>query len=96
MARDFAKSFYKSKNWQRCREGYAKSKGHLCERCLSQGIYKPGEIVHHRIELNPDNIQDPCISLGWGNLELLCRDCHGQAHRVGKRYKVDEIGRLVL
>lgn len=96
MAKEFAKGFYKSKNWQRCREGFAKSKSYLCERCLSKGIYKPGEIVHHKIELNADNINDPAISLDWSNLELLCRDCHGEAHRKRKRYKVDDIGRLVL
>ena len=55
--REFAKEFYKSKAWQRCRNGYAASMGGLCEDCLARGLYQPGEIVHHMIELTPENIR---------------------------------------
>lgn len=96
MAREFAKGFYKSKSWQYTRDAYVKSAGGLCERCLHDGIYKPGEIVHHKQELTPDNINNPDISLSWDNLELLCRDCHGKAHGKQKRYKIDEIGRVKI
>lgn len=93
--KDFAESFYKSKTWQRCRAGFVKSKGGLCERCLSKGIYRPGEIVHHKIHLTPGNISDPNITLSWDNLELLCVDHHAEEHRrVKRRYKVDELGRV--
>ena len=93
--RDFAAKLYKSKAWQRCRDGYANSKGGLCERCLARGIYTPGEIVHHKVMLTPDNITDESITLNWNNLQLLCRDCHAVAHKPSKRYKVDELGRII-
>lgn len=32
--------------------------------------------VHHKIELNKDNVSDPNISLNLDNLQSLCHDCH--------------------
>lgn len=80
MAKPFARKFYSSKAWQDCRNAYAKKAHHLCENCLKSGIYKPGEIVHHRIEISPLNIDKPEITLNHNNLELLCRDCHKMRH----------------
>ena len=80
MAREFARKFYSSKAWQDCRNEYAKRAHYLCENCLRNGIYKPGEIVHHKIELDPVNINKPEITLNFDNLELLCRDCHAEVH----------------
>ena len=80
MSRPFARKFYSSKAWQTCRDEYAKRKHFLCENCLRRGIYKPGEIVHHKIELDPVNIENPEIALNFDNLELLCRECHAEAH----------------
>ena len=94
--KDFAAAFYKSRAWRNCRAAYAKSVGGLCEQCLKKGIYKPGEIVHHKAELSPENIDNPEITLAWENLELLCRDCHAKAHGTVKRYKVDEMGRVTV
>lgn len=95
MAREFAKQFYSSEAWNQCRTGYKKSVGGLCERCLEKGLYVPGEIVHHKIHITPQNIQNSDIVLNWGNLELLCRECHAEMHgKKRKRYKVDEIGRV--
>jgi len=55
----------------------------------------PGEIVHHKIHLTPENIHDPKIALNFDNLQLLCRDCHGKIHaKHQKRYKVDALGRV--
>lgn len=93
--REFAEMFYNSPAWKETRKAYARSKAGLCERCLAQGIYKPGVIVHHKRHLSPDNINDPNITLSWSNLELLCRDCHGEQHRtVPRRYRVDDMGRI--
>lgn len=94
--KDFAASFYKSKAWQQCRAAYAKSVGGLCEQCLKEGLVKPGEIVHHKVHLTPDSINDPTVALSWDNLELLCRTCHAKAHGAEKRYKVDEMGRVTI
>lgn len=94
--KEFATSFYKSKAWQKCRAAYAKSVGGLCEQCLKAGLVKPGDIVHHKVKLTPDNINDPAVALSWDNLELLCRDCHAKAHGTARRYKVDEMGRVTI
>lgn len=92
---EFAEKLYKSKAWQRCRKAYAAKVGGLCERCLARGIYTPGEIVHHRIHLNPSNVSDPEVALNFSNLELLCRKCHGEVHgNAEKRFEVDELGRV--
>ena len=85
--------FYSSIAWQNCREAYKKERAHLCERCLSRGIIKRGEVVHHILELNAGNINDPAISLAFSNLMLLCRKCHGEIH-AGKRFAIDENGKV--
>ena len=87
--KEFARGFYKGRAWQQCRDGYAASVGGLCEDCLAKGLYRPGEIVHHMIELTPDNINDPAVSL-----RLLCRDCHAKRHGARRRYRVDPAGRV--
>ena len=92
MAKQFARQFYSSKAWQDCRNEYAKRRQHLCENCLRKGIYKPGVIVHHKIEIDPVTIERPEIALNFDNLELLCRECHAEAHdqHGGRWAKVNE------
>ena len=80
--------FYKTKPWQNCRDGYLKSVGGLCERCLAKGLIVPAEIVHHKIYLTEENITDPSVALNFDNLEALCRACHGEAHGRKKRYSI--------
>ena len=95
MARDFARQFYHSKEWKRCQADYVKAAGGLCERCRERGLIVPGVIVHHKIHLTPDNIKMPEVATGFDNLELLCRDCHAKEHKPAKRYKVDDLGRII-
>lgn len=71
MARDFAKAFYNSPAWKKCRKLYFQSVNGLCERCLAKGMHVPGYEVHHKTELSPNNISDRKITLSWSNLELL-------------------------
>lgn len=96
MAKEFSAAFYKSQQWRKCRDAFAASKGWLCEECAKKGLIVPGEIVHHRVELTPQNITDPSVTLSWSNLELVCRECHAAIHdkREPRRYKVDEFGRV--
>ena len=100
MAREFAKTFYSSKVWQDCRNEYARDHHYLCERCLSKGLYKTGEIVHHKIELSPENIDDPSVTLNPNNLMLVCRDCHAEIHKLKdgteRPYTIDEFGRVIV
>lgn len=95
MAKEFAKALYKGMPWKICKDGYIKSVGGLCEECLKKGIYVPGEIVHHKIHLTPDNINNPEITLSWDNLQLLCRECHAEKHKRKKRYKIDKDGKVI-
>ena len=80
MAQSFAKQFYNSKAWQDCREAYIISVNGLCERCLKHGNFTPGYIVHHKILLTAQNINDPNISLNHEHLEYQCLYCHNQEH----------------
>ena len=93
--RDFAQAFYKSKAWQNCRDTYVRQAHGLCECCMAKGLYTPGVIVHHKIELTPENIGNPDITMNPDNLMLVCRDCHAAQHKPAKRYKVDELGRII-
>ena len=78
---EIALPFYSSVAWKKCRKAYAKARGGVCEICLANGIISPGEIVHHKIELNEDNINNPDVTLNWDNLQLVCRFCHAQIHK---------------
>lgn len=97
-----ATGFYRSHAWRTTSTAYRRSVGGLCERCLAKGIITPAEVVHHKIPLTPENIQDLSISLNWDNLQALCRQCHAEVHeemyrqRTGRRYKVDKNGRVVI
>ncbi|PEB56232.1 HNH endonuclease [Bacillus pseudomycoides] len=95
MAKEYAKKFYRSKVWQKCRAAYVQSVFGLCERCES-----PGKIVHHKEYITPSNINNPDITLNHDNLELLCQDCHNKEHfekysplREGLRF--DDDGNLI-
>ena len=94
--KDYARTFYKSAAWKSCRAAYASYRHGLCEICLARGIYKPGEIVHHKVHITPENINDPTVTLDWRNLQLVCRDCHAEIHgdKRPTRWKVDEAGRV--
>lgn len=95
MAQEFAKSFYKSAAWVKCRNGYMASKHYICERC--GGL---AEICHHKVYITPKNIHDPSITLSWSNLEALCQTCHNQEHMssggiCAEGLAFDESGNLV-
>lgn len=97
MAKEYAKSFYNSSAWKKCKDSYIKSVYGLCERCG-----KPGYIVHHKKHLTPDNIHDADIALNHDNLEYLCLDCHNIEHKIKKDksytkrgFRFNERGELV-
>ena len=91
----FARTFYMSWPWIKCARSYKKHMNGLCERCLSKGLIVPGDEVHHKIRLTPDNINDPAIALNWDNLELLCKNCHLEEHKR-TRWRCDELGHVDL
>ena len=97
-----ASVFYNTPAWRKTRVAYLKSVGGLCERCFSIGIVTPAEIIHHKIPLDENNIHDPKMTLGWDNLQALCRECHAKVHddiyaeRTKKRYKIDKSGKVMI
>lgn len=80
MAKEFAEKFYHSKQWKECRRSYIANRvpidGGVCERCHNN----LGYIMHHKIEINPTNINDVNITLNHNNLEYLCKPCHDEEH----------------
>lgn len=93
----WAEGFYKSAAWKHCRELCMRRDAYLCRDCLANGVYRPAEEVHHIVELTPENISDPAVSLNPANLVSLCRECHRARHgKAPKRYKVDEMGRVEI
>lgn len=93
MAKEFAKGFYNSTTWIKCREGYIKSVFGLCEKCG-----KKGHIVHHIVPITVENITNPDITLNWKNLMYLCTSCHNIIHgkKVHKRRAVfDKQGNII-
>lgn len=87
MAKEFARTFYLSYAWEKCRKAYARSVGGLCEDCLEHGLYTPGKVVHHRKPITRENICDTNVTLAWDNLRFLCQDCHAKAHADMVKYK---------
>lgn len=76
MAKEYAKRFYKSTVWKKCRKSFIGSRisvdGGLCQHCR----LKAGYIVDHVIEITPANIKDTNTTLNHNNLQYLCLDCH--------------------
>lgn len=92
----WARKFYNSAAWKKCRLSYIAKVHGLCERC---GM--PGKIVHHKKYLTPQNINDPSVSLNHEKLEYLCQDCHNGEHfgsgetAVSDGFTFDSDGNLI-
>lgn len=80
MAKEFAKPFYRSTAWRKCRQGYIDHRraidGGLCEVCREN----TGYIVHHKRHITPMNINDTDVTLNWYNLQYVCKHCHDVEH----------------
>lgn len=100
MAKDYAKSFYKSTAWLKSRRGYIDTVGGLCERCMKKHKITPGKIVHHKTYISESNINDAAITLDWNNFEYLCQDCHNSEHHsndlVEEGLAFDNEGNLIM
>lgn len=80
MAKEFAQKFYHSAAWHHARNAYIAKRiavdGGMCEHCHKRNGY----IVHHVIELTPDNINDPNVTLNENNFQYWCKPCHDNEH----------------
>ncbi|MFB8328091.1 HNH endonuclease [Bacillus wiedmannii] len=97
MAKEYAKKFYKSTAWVKCRESYiATTLDGMCEHCKEA----PGYIVDHIVEITPEIIGNPDITLNHENLQYLCLPCHntktfGKAVLIREDVMFDENGDLI-
>jgi len=85
--RPFAEKFYASAAWKKTRAAYLQSVGGLCERCELRGLIEVATIVHHKVYLTEQNINDLEAALSWRNLEALCSECHNREHHGGEDEK---------
>ena len=100
VAQEWAKAFYKSGAWLKCRASYIAKRvaidGGLCEECQEE----LGYIVHHKTLLTPANINDSDIALNHEHLKYVCKRCHDyeEAHFINKddcRCRFDAAGQPV-
>lgn len=73
MAKDYSKDFYNSRKWRNLSSYIREKYNHICQEC---GEF--GDQVHHIIEITPENINNPDITLNENNLTLLCDGCHNK------------------
>jgi 5-methylcytosine-specific restriction endonuclease McrA len=94
MARNFAIRFYSSKAWRQARALALRRDMFTCRDCGGRA-----NEVHHIVELQPENINDPAIALGLDNLTSLCTACHSArtagACDLGDGYAFDADGQVV-
>lgn len=105
MSQDFAKKLYASPAWRKNRAAYLRKPIEtpwgvcppgVCERCFENGEIVPAKVVHHRIHLTPQNINDPHVTLSYDNFQRLCQDCHAFVHSGQTvRVRFDENGQIV-
>lgn len=79
MAKDWAKSFYRSQAWQAIRLRALMRDGYTCRVCGARATE-----IDHIIELTPENISNQDISLNLANLQSLCHDCHTRKTKADK------------
>ena len=68
-------AFYHGKAWEATRDAYMELQHHVCERCG-----RAARIVHHKRHITAENVNDPTVTLDFGNLEALCQECHNREH----------------
>ena len=80
MAQDWAKKVYNSQAWIDLRKTLIAERGSRCEHCGRVIPDTKDVIADHIVELTPDNVSDPMLSLNQNNVQLLCLDCHNLKH----------------
>ena len=102
MSYGIRKDFYQSKAWKQVRKNVWIKQNLLCAICNKpvyvDGLsdYLPKEkrrtgIVHHKIWLDNNNIQDDNITLNEDNLIGICKECHELVHHENKSCRKDMI-----
>ena len=103
MAHQYARPFYDSLAWKRCRASYIQKRikidGGLCEACH----LRIGYIVHHKTMIDETNVNDVEVTLNHDNLQFVCKACHDRMenHFVRSsstkvRYEFDQFGQPIV
>lgn len=74
--------YYNTKQWKNLRNYYIR-RHPLCEICLSKGIVKPANEVHHLRKFLDGKTDEERWQLltSEDNLMSLCYECHDEIHR---------------
>jgi len=85
---DNTQKYYNTKQWRNLRNYYIR-RNPLCELCLSKGIVKPANEVHHLQPFSTGKTEDERYSLltDEHNLMSLCYECHDEIHRQLRKIK---------
>lgn len=77
------RQIYNSSRWRNLKNEYLQNHP-LCEKCLSDGIVKPAEDVHHKIPILRGYSKEQQFRLGYdyNNLMALCKKCHAEIHKT--------------
>ena len=86
MAKDYATVFYGSKKWKELRKQVAEESFYICSIC-GKPTYSNQGIVHHKIPVTEENIDNPAITLNKNNLMYVCRNCHEALHKQTDKRK---------
>lgn len=94
--KDFARKFYKSKEWQKLRKLALIRDNYMCF------CGQPAKIVHHKVEITQENIYKSDVVLNLDNLISVCKKCHEEIHygigikrNTQKGYMFDETGNII-
>lgn len=87
-SRDISSKYYNSKQWKNLRNYYIR-RNPLCEICLSKGIVKAAEEVHHiKFILGGKTEEERWERLtDENNLMSLCISCHHEIHNKRRTHK---------
>lgn len=70
--------------WRKIRQE-VRERDLCCQLCLYDGVYSPGQEVHHIIPREADDVDQMVFNVD--NCIYLCRDCHHRVHNDGwKKY----------
>lgn len=97
LAKGFAKRFYNSRTWKKCRESFISYRvsidGGMCQMCGDE----LGYIVDHIEEITENNINNTEITLNHDNFQYLCLKCHNKktfSKQGGLNYYFAEDGEI--
>lgn len=85
---------YNCEKWKKVRKLKRIEANGFCERCMEEGRFTAGKIVHHKEPITDKNYMDDDLMYGLDNLQFVCDDCHKEIHGNPDDYYFDEDGML--